>query len=103
MKQLLKVTLITVGLLTLFQDDAPIKNTTHVDRTARQTTIRPKRELQNVRPAENQLESRESAAKQQAEAAVKLLLRAQPRSLWPLLRHSSDPSIRSYVIHGLAY
>jgi hypothetical protein len=44
---------------------------------------------------------RETLAKRQANAAVALLRMNQPAKVWPLLRHSSDPRVRSYLIHRL--
>jgi formylglycine-generating enzyme required for sulfatase activity len=46
-------------------------------------------------------EKREKLAKRQANAAVALLRLGQPGKVWPLLRHSSDPRTRSYLIHRL--
>ncbi|MGA2258683.1 MAG: SUMF1/EgtB/PvdO family nonheme iron enzyme, partial [Thermoguttaceae bacterium] len=47
-------------------------------------------------------ESKEALAKRQAKAAVALLRMNQPSKVWPLLKHSPDPRVRSYLIHGLA-
>ncbi len=47
-------------------------------------------------------EKREKLAKRQANAAVALLRMNQPEKVWPLLRHSPDPRVRSYLIHRLA-
>jgi formylglycine-generating enzyme required for sulfatase activity len=44
---------------------------------------------------------RERLAKRQANAAVALLRMYQPDKVWPLLRHSPDPRVRSYLIHRL--
>jgi serine/threonine protein kinase/formylglycine-generating enzyme required for sulfatase activity len=44
---------------------------------------------------------RETLAKRQANAAVALLRMNQPAKVWPLLRHSPDPRVRSYLIHRL--
>jgi formylglycine-generating enzyme required for sulfatase activity len=44
----------------------------------------------------------DSRAKQQANAAVALLRMRCPERVWPLLRHSPDPSVRSYLIASLA-
>jgi formylglycine-generating enzyme required for sulfatase activity len=38
----------------------------------------------------------------QADAAVALLRMDQPAKVWPLLRHSPDPRVRSYLIHRLS-
>jgi formylglycine-generating enzyme required for sulfatase activity len=47
-------------------------------------------------------EKREKLAKRQANAAVALLRMNQPAKVWPLLKHSPDPRMRSYLIHRLA-
>jgi serine/threonine protein kinase/formylglycine-generating enzyme required for sulfatase activity len=41
-------------------------------------------------------------ARRQANAAVALLRMAHPANVWPLLKHSPDPTLRSYLIHRLA-
>ena len=47
-------------------------------------------------------EERERLAKRQANAAVALLRMNRPEKVWPLLKHSPDPRVRSYLIHRLA-
>jgi formylglycine-generating enzyme required for sulfatase activity len=47
-------------------------------------------------------EAKEKLAKRQANAAVVLLRMNQPAKVWPLLKHSSDPRTRSYLIHRLS-
>jgi formylglycine-generating enzyme required for sulfatase activity len=47
-------------------------------------------------------EKRESLAKRQANAAVVLLKLNQSEKVWPLLKHSPDPRVRSYLIHRLS-
>ena len=42
-------------------------------------------------------EKREKLAKRQANAAVALLRMNQPEKVWPLLKHSPDPRVRSYL------
>jgi formylglycine-generating enzyme required for sulfatase activity len=46
-------------------------------------------------------EARETLAKRQANAAVALLRMHQPAKVWPLLKTSPDPTVRSYLIHRL--
>ena len=46
-------------------------------------------------------EQREKLAKRQANAAVALLRMKEPEKVWPLLKHSPDPRMRSYLIHRL--
>jgi serine/threonine protein kinase/formylglycine-generating enzyme required for sulfatase activity len=45
---------------------------------------------------------RERLAKRQANAAVALLRMNQPEKVWPFLKHSGDPRLRSYLIHRLS-
>ncbi len=42
---------------------------------------------------------KERLAKRQANAAVALLKMNQPDKVWPMLKHSPDPRVRSYLIH----
>jgi serine/threonine protein kinase/formylglycine-generating enzyme required for sulfatase activity len=44
-------------------------------------------------------DKRETLAKRQANAAVALLRMNQPENVWPLLKHSPDPRVRSFLIH----
>ena len=46
-------------------------------------------------------DAKEKLAKRQANAAVALLRMNQPDKVWPLLKHSPDPRVRSYLIHRL--
>jgi serine/threonine protein kinase/formylglycine-generating enzyme required for sulfatase activity len=41
-------------------------------------------------------------AKRQANAAVALFRMGQPHHVWPLLKHTPDPRLRSYLIHRLS-
>jgi eukaryotic-like serine/threonine-protein kinase len=56
-------------------------------------------ELDRQAPVDGPEIARERLAKRQANAAVALLKLNQPDRVWPLLRHSSDPRRRSYLIH----
>jgi formylglycine-generating enzyme required for sulfatase activity len=47
-------------------------------------------------------DSREKLAKRQANAAVALLRMNQPEKVWPLLKHSPDPRVRSNLIQRLS-
>jgi serine/threonine protein kinase/formylglycine-generating enzyme required for sulfatase activity len=47
-------------------------------------------------------EKRDKLAKRQASAAAALLKLNQPEKVWPLLKHSPDPRVRSYLIHCLS-
>jgi formylglycine-generating enzyme required for sulfatase activity len=44
-------------------------------------------------------DGKEKLAKRHANAAVALLRMNQPEKVWPLLKHSPDPRVRSYLIH----
>ena len=46
-------------------------------------------------------DKREKLAKRQANAAVALLRMNQPAKVWPLLRYSPDPRVRSYLVNRL--
>jgi formylglycine-generating enzyme required for sulfatase activity len=46
--------------------------------------------------------SGDALAKRQVNAAVALLEMNQPSKVWPLLKHSPDPRVRSYLIHALS-
>jgi len=45
---------------------------------------------------------KEQLAKRQANAAAALLRLKQPEKVWPLLKHSPDPRVRSYLIDRLS-
>ncbi len=47
-------------------------------------------------------DKRETLAKRQANAAVAFLRMNQPTKVWPLLKHSPDPRLRSYLIDRLS-
>ena len=47
-------------------------------------------------------DNREKLAKRQANAAVALLKMNQSGKVWPLLKHSPDPRVRSDLIHKLS-
>lgn len=47
-------------------------------------------------------ETREKLAKRRANAAVALLRINRPEKVWPLLKHSADPRVRSYLVHRFA-
>jgi formylglycine-generating enzyme required for sulfatase activity len=51
--------------------------------------------------SEPQPAAQDAQIRQQAEAAVALLKQGQDKNFWPLLRHSPDPSLRTYLIHNL--
>jgi formylglycine-generating enzyme required for sulfatase activity len=46
-------------------------------------------------------QAKEKQAKRRANAAVALLRMQRTERLWPLLKHSPDPTVRSYLIHRL--
>src|SRR4051794_5915601 len=59
-------------------------------------------ELRKPMPAENEVAARDELAKQQAQAAVRILRLGESATVWSLLRHTSDPSLRTYLIHNFA-
>jgi len=52
-------------------------------------------------PAEDRLAERDAFAKRQVRTALEQARRGKSELLWPLLRHSSDPSARSYLVRDL--
>jgi serine/threonine protein kinase/formylglycine-generating enzyme required for sulfatase activity len=58
-------------------------------------------EVDRKLPPDANDDAKEELAKRQANAAVALLKMNQPAKAWPLLKHSSDPRARSYLIHRL--
>jgi formylglycine-generating enzyme required for sulfatase activity len=70
----------------------------HAERGLPVLTVEIERKLLDATPDD----AREKLAKRQANAAVALLRMNQPERVWPLLRHSPDPRVRSYLIHRLA-
>jgi hypothetical protein len=59
-------------------------------------------EIDRKLPLDAKDEAKEKLAKRQANAAVALLRMNQPAKVWPLLKHSPDPRVRSYLIHRLS-
>lgn len=58
--------------------------------------------VRSVPPPDEQVSARDALAKEQARAAVTLLKRGVSDTAWILLRHSEDPTRRSYLLHMLA-
>jgi len=58
-------------------------------------------ELSKRAPEEATEDQKERLAKRQANAAVALLRLGMPEKVWPLLKFSPDPRVRSYMIHWL--
>jgi serine/threonine protein kinase/formylglycine-generating enzyme required for sulfatase activity len=61
------------------------------------------RELSKTMPPEEQVQARDRLARRQARAAVALFQLGQTEPVWPLLRHSADPSRRSFLLHALGW
>ena len=59
-------------------------------------------EIDRNLPAVAKDEEKEKLAKRQANAAVALLKMNRTEKVWPLLKHSPDPRVRSYLIHRLS-
>ncbi len=59
-------------------------------------------EIDRKLPSDTKDEAKEKLAKRQANAAVALLKMDRPEKTWPLLKHSPDPRLRSYLIHKLS-
>jgi hypothetical protein len=50
---------------------------------------------------QNQEPVKDRLAERQAQAAITLVRLGQPKAVWPLLRHSADPRLRSFLINRL--
>jgi hypothetical protein len=59
-------------------------------------------ELAKGQPPDLTEDGKERLASRRANAAVALLRMGHPGDVWPLLKHSPDPRVRSYLIHRLA-
>lgn len=59
-------------------------------------------EIDRKLPPDAKDEAKEKLAKRQANAAGALLRMNQPAKAWPLLEHSPDPRVRTWIIHRLA-
>lgn len=52
-------------------------------------------------PAANALAARNALGKKQAQAAIAVLRLGDSELVWPLFRHSADPTLRSYLIRDV--
>lgn len=59
-------------------------------------------EIAKSLPYDASEDNKEAVALRQAKAAVMLLRMDAPDQVWPLLKHSPDPRVRSYIIHWLS-
>jgi len=59
-------------------------------------------EIERKLPSDANDDDKEKLAKRQANAAVALLGLGRNEKVWPLLKHSPDPRVRSYLIHRMA-
>jgi eukaryotic-like serine/threonine-protein kinase len=58
--------------------------------------------LKQAPKAEDSEDGKDQFASQQANAAAALLLTGHEEAVWPFLRHSPDPRVRSFLIHRAA-
>ncbi len=70
----------------------------HKDEAVRLAT----EELARKPPANASEDGKELLGKRQANTAVALLKLGRPENVWPLLKFSPDPRLRSYVIHWIS-
>ncbi|MCI0464805.1 MAG: bifunctional serine/threonine-protein kinase/formylglycine-generating enzyme family protein [Gemmataceae bacterium] len=59
------------------------------------------KELRKTPPPPERVAERDELARRQAQAAVGLYQLGRPDDAWPLLRQTTDPSRRTYLIHDL--
>ena len=83
--------LASVGVITLLVLSVVVNSASRLPRL----TVSPK-------PAPVKQSEQSSSARQTAEAEIDLLKRGQPNKVWSLMRHTSDPTVRSYLIHSFA-
>src|SRR6266496_28519 len=57
--------------------------------------------VEEPQPSADHLAERDALARRQTQAAIALLRLGKGELVWPLLRHSPDPSLRSYLIRDL--
>ena len=60
------------------------------------------KELDRKPPSDGSEEDKEITARRQANAAVAALRMGETESVWPLLKHSPDPRLRTWIIHRLS-
>jgi serine/threonine protein kinase/formylglycine-generating enzyme required for sulfatase activity len=58
-------------------------------------------ELLKSLPLDAAFGARDRLARRQANAAVALVRLGRPQKLWPLLKHSADPSVRGFLVNWL--
>jgi serine/threonine protein kinase/formylglycine-generating enzyme required for sulfatase activity len=71
-----------------------------LQRHREQIVVRMEVELQEKPDADAVEAKRAVLAKRQALAALVLLHLEQPKDVWPLLKHTPDPTVRSYLVNG---
>ena len=54
------------------------------------------------KPTDDKPETQDRCASRRANLAIALLAMGEGKKVWPLLRHTPDPSARSYIIHRTA-
>jgi serine/threonine protein kinase/formylglycine-generating enzyme required for sulfatase activity len=69
----------------------------HGEQTLRVLDVEVNRRL----PADAQASAKEKLARHQANAAVALLRLGRHDKVWPMLTHSPDPTVRSFLLHRL--
>ncbi|MBJ43666.1 MAG: hypothetical protein CMJ80_10410, partial [Planctomycetaceae bacterium] len=93
------------GLAMLIRSETPddFKDAFDLIRSEREKTIQLASEKINDFPVEDATATdKDNAAKWRANAAICLIKLGTPESAWLMLKHSHDPSLRSYIVNRLA-
>jgi len=97
LKRVVTCALLTAGFFTALAGARPVSKKPQISEIGKL-----KLELLKPVPAESEVTARDELAKQQAQAAVQILRLGETATVWSLLRHRSDPSLRTYLIHDFA-
>ena len=97
LKHVVTCAILTVAFFTVLTGARPVSKKPQISEIRKL-----KRELRKPMPAESEVAAHDELAKQQAHAAVQILRLGETATVWSLLRHTSDPSLRTYLIHDFA-
>jgi formylglycine-generating enzyme required for sulfatase activity len=97
LKRVATCALLTVAFLTALASARSISKKTQISEIRKL-----KLELRKPMPAESEVAARDELAKQQAQVATQIFRLGETATAWSLLRYTSDPSLRTYLIHDFA-
>ena len=97
LKRVVTCALLTVTFFTAFAGARPVRKKPQISEIRKLEL-----ELRKRMPAESEVATRDEFAKQQARVAGQILRLGETAIVWSLLRHTSDPSLRTYLTHDFA-